>query len=46
MGTKFIRWGRGVQIYNDGSRYEGQWRNDQASGYGRLIHATGDVYIG
>ena len=27
-----IRDGRGVQIWADGSRYEGYWRNNRASG--------------
>ena len=40
------RHGRGVQIWSDGSRYEGYWENDKANGRGRLIHADGDVYEG
>lgn len=38
--------GRGVQVWADGSRYEGYWKNDKANGRGRLIHADGDVYEG
>ena len=38
--------GKGVQIWSDGSRYEGFWKNDKANGRGRLIHADGDVYEG
>lgn len=38
--------GQGVQIWSDGSRYEGLWRCDKANGVGRLIHADGDVYEG
>lgn len=38
--------GRGVQIWVDGSLYEGYWKNDKANGRGRLIHADGDVYNG
>ena len=41
-----IRDGRGVQIWLDGSRYEGYWRENKANGRGRLIHADGDVYEG
>ena len=38
--------GRGVQIWVDGSLYEGYWKMDKANGRGRLIHADGDVYNG
>ena len=41
-----IRMGRGVQRWPDGSRYEGYWREGQAWGPGRLIHANGDCYEG
>ena len=40
------RQGRGIQIWLDGSRYEGYWVNNKANGRGRLIHADGDVYEG
>lgn len=38
--------GRGAQVWKDGSRYEGMWKNDMANGRGRLIHADGDIYEG
>ena len=38
--------GKGTQIWKDGSKYVGYWKNDQAVGKGRLIHADGDVYEG
>lgn len=41
-----IRDGRGIQIWLDGSRYEGYWKNNKANGLGRLIHADGDIYEG
>jgi len=41
-----LRQGRGVQIWHDGSKYEGYWSNDMANGRGRLIHADGDIYEG
>jgi hypothetical protein len=41
-----VRHGRGVQIWPDGSKYEGYWKCDMANGRGRLIHADGDVYEG
>ena len=40
------RHGRGIQLWNDGSKYEGYWKNDKANGTGRLIHGDGDVYEG
>ena len=38
--------GRGVQIWPDGSRYDGFWKDGMANGFGRLVHAEGDVYEG
>lgn len=32
--------------YSNGDVYIGEWANDQRSGYGELIQADGDVYIG
>ena len=40
------REGQGIQIWPDGSIYEGNWKNDKANGSGRLIHADGDFYEG
>ena len=40
------REGRGIQIWQDGSKYEGYWKDDMANGYGRMIHSDGDVYEG
>ena len=33
------RHGKGMQIWSDGSKYEGYWKGDKAAGKGRLIHA-------
>ena len=33
-------------MWNDGSKYEGFWKNDMANEKGRLLHADGDVYEG
>ncbi len=41
-----LREGRGTQVWPDGSKYVGYWKNDMANGKGRLIHADGDVYEG
>ena len=35
-----------MQIWPDGSIYEGYWKNSKTTGNGRLIHADGDVYDG
>lgn len=40
------REGKGIQVWADGSMYEGTWKNSKANGKGRLIHADGDVYEG
>lgn len=41
-----LRQGKGIQMWKDGSKYEGYWREDMANGRGRLIHADGDYYEG
>ena len=40
------RHGFGMQIWPDGSKYIGYWKNDRVNGQGRLIHNEGDVYSG
>lgn len=40
------RHGYGMQIWPDGSKYVGYWKNDRTNGQGRLIHRDGDVYVG
>lgn len=35
--------GKGIQIWPDGSRYDGLWVDDQAEGYGRLISVSSQV---
>jgi hypothetical protein len=46
LSGRDVRDGRGIQIWSDGSRYEGYWRNNRAHGKGRLIHSDGDIYEG
>lgn len=41
-----MREGYGVQRWNDGSVYEGDWKDDKACGKGKLVHADGDIYEG
>ena len=36
--------GYGLQVWPDGSKFEGFWFDDKAKGYGRFILADGDVY--
>ena len=36
----------GVQIWTNGSRYEGFWKEGVAHGKGQLIHLDGDLYMG
>ena len=43
---KGYRHGKGVQIFQDGSKYEGYWRKDNVEGYGRMIHSDGSIYEG
>ena len=31
---------------NNSGLYEGSWVKNRATGYGRLIHGSGDVYTG
>jgi hypothetical protein len=45
LGTQ-VRQGTGIQIWPDGSMYEGWWVDNKANGKGRLIHADGDIYDG
>ena len=40
------RHGRGIQVWPDGSKYIGYWKNNQAWGKGKLIHHDGDIYEG
>jgi len=35
-----------MQIWEDGSRYYGYWKNDKANIRGMLFHADGDLYEG
>ena len=46
QNNKWIKHGKGVQIWPDNAKYDGEWRNDMAEGYGTFNHANGDVYTG
>ena len=38
--------GYGLQVWPDGSKFEGFWKDDMTNGYGRFILADGDVFVG
>ena len=42
----FIQHGKGIQLWKDGAKYEGDWRNGRAHGSGTFFHANGDKYTG
>ena len=44
--NKNIRHGRGIQLWPEGAKYIGNWKNDKACGKGKLIHSDGDIYEG
>ena len=40
------RHGYGIQIWPDGRKFEGNWRNNVREGRGKLTYVEGDVYDG
>ena len=36
--------GRGVQLWDNGTIYEGYWSHDKPHGKGRIVFHNGDVY--
>ena len=38
--------GKGMQIWDDGAKYDGAWINNKACGYGTFYHSDGDIYQG
>ena len=41
-----LREGKGIKYWNDGSRYEGDWKNDKREGKGIFYWKNGDIYEG
>lgn len=41
-----MKHGYGVQIWPNGNKYEGFWRNNLMHGSGKMIQNTGDIYEG
>lgn len=33
-------------IWSDGAIYEGDWKDNHATGFGKFIHVIGDTYEG
>ena len=42
----YIKHGKGTQTWQDGAKYNGDWRSGMAEGEGVFYHANGDVYTG
>ena len=38
--------GRGILLWEDKSKYQGQWKKDKPHGKGKFIYPNGDYYIG
>ena len=43
---KNILHGPGIQIWPNGTKYIGYWKNNKASVKGKLYHSNGEVYEG
>ena len=43
---KKLKEGRGIYYYNDGERYEGDWKNDLKDGKGIYYYNDGERYEG
>ncbi|KAL4444491.1 hypothetical protein ABPG74_016784 [Tetrahymena malaccensis] len=41
-----VRYGKGIMTWQDGSKFEGYFKNSKANGRGRLVHANGEIYEG
>lgn len=50
MDSLFCTWnrkhGKGVKVWANGDRYEGEWREDKQHGRGIYMWANGDRYEG
>lgn len=41
-----VKDGLGIMFWPDGTKYEGQFKNDCQSGFGRKLFSNGEFYIG
>lgn len=46
ISERGIKQGFGIQIWNDGAKYRGNWLNNMANGTGVFWHPEGDKYEG
>ena len=46
MNKNKLRHGKGIMNWPDGSKYDGDFRNDLSEGRGIFYHANGDIYLG
>jgi len=44
--VSFIYKSIGAQVYADGTRYEGQWKNDMRNGPGEIEYPNGEGFAG
>ena len=42
----YIKQGRGIEIGDDGSKYEGWFHANKGNGKGRILYTSGDKYEG
>eukprot|EP00347_Sterkiella_histriomuscorum_P014329 403361287 len=45
-GFEVLKHGKGVQVWKDGAKYDGDWQDGKANGKGTFFHTNGDVYEG
>ena len=45
-GPKWIRHGKGLQTWPDGSNYNGSWHEDIMTGHGIKMNSCEDIYEG
>ena len=41
-----MKHGQGIQIWQDGAKYEGYWKFNKANGQGKFLHTNGDIFDG
>lgn len=41
-----LKHGTGTQVWKDGAKYVGEWRQGKAEGKGVFFHANGDIFEG
>jgi len=41
-----IRTGYGTMYWPNGTRFDGDWVNDERTGHGTILHTNGDLFDG